>query len=110
MATASKLSELLKQKEEMQKQIDELIAKEKKTVIETILKQMDEYGITTEELGFSTATKAKKAKAPQAPKVITHKRSETETWNEHGRGQKPKWVKEILAKPNGEKELEKYKV
>lgn len=109
MANASKLSELLKQKEEMQKQIDELIAKEKKAVIETILKQIDEYGISADDLGFSTATKAKKAKAPTAHKTIAYKKSETETWS-GGRGPKPQWVKDILAKLNGEKELEKYKV
>ena len=82
--------------QDIQKQIDELtaqknliLAQEKIAVIESIKKQIADFGITAQELGFK-ATKGSKTST-----VPVKYRHNGETWT--GRGLKPKWLNEYLA-------------
>lgn len=102
-------SELVSQIEDLKKQAERQRKEEYSSVLKTIKRQITEYGITAEELGFnskSTVSKGRKdAKASKAPKK---KRANSgvkvppkyrdhmgNTWT--GRGKTPRWVTEALA-------------
>lgn len=79
------------QLQDIQAQIDaltaqkkEIIAQEKETVIEAIKKEIADFGITAQELGF------KGSKATKTSSVAVKYRRGTDTWT--GRGLKPKWL------------------
>lgn len=82
--------------QDIQKQIDELTAKkqailnqEKTAVIESIKKQIKDFGITASELGL------KGSKATKTSTVAIKYRQGDNTWT--GRGLTPNWLKEYLA-------------
>lgn len=79
------------QLQDIQAQIDALTAQkqqilteEKTAVIESIKKQISDFGITAQELGF------KGSKATKTSSVAIKYRRGTDTWT--GRGLKPKWL------------------
>lgn len=102
------LSEIQEQIKKLQEQADKLIAEQKDSVIAEIKKQIEEFGLTAQDLGFSTVTKPKKAKSATAPKTVAYRNEKGETWS-GGRGPKPQWIKDVISK-EGINGIEKYKV
>jgi DNA-binding protein H-NS len=107
-------SEIVQQISELQKQADRQRKEEYASVLKTIKKQISEYGITPEELGFSAGVagvkrgrklnvKASKVRKPRAKRASTgikvapkYKDPATGgTWT--GRGKMPKWVSAAVA-------------
>lgn len=108
-------SEMIAQIEELRKQAERQRKEEYSSVLKTIKKQIAEYGISAQELGFGAAAstkrgrKAKGAKAAAKPgrkprakragsgvKVAPKYRdSSGNTWT--GRGKMPKWLAAAVA-------------
>lgn len=104
-------TEIMQQINDLQKQAERQRKEEYSSVLKNIKKQISEYGITAEELGFATnasgkrgpkakAVKAKKPRAKRANAGIKvppkYKDSATgNTWT--GRGKMPKWVSAAVA-------------
>ncbi|MPW15392.1 H-NS histone family protein [Paraburkholderia sp. CNPSo 3157] len=93
MATYKQLTAQL---EKLQKEMEQAREQEVTQTIAEIKQKIAEYGITAEELGFST-----KARAPRKPALPPKYRNPKtgETWS--GRGRAPAW----LAGKNREKFL-----
>lgn len=86
----------------LERQAAQLMDKERKPVIEQIVREMRDFGITPEEISNAFASKASKAgrpakakplgavkaKKPVAPKYRNTKTGETWT----GRGRAPRWI------------------
>jgi DNA-binding protein H-NS len=99
--------ELKAQAEQLLAQAEQMKDKETKDVIADIKAKMAQYGLTAEDLGLSTRGKA--AKAPRASKskaVPKFRGPNGETWG-GGRGRKPQWVVNALAKG---KSLDEFRV
>lgn len=109
MAIAKNLSEINAKIAELQKEAADLIQAQKATIIEDMKKNIADYGITADELGFGGPAKAvskSKSAAPKTKAPVMYKNDEGKTWS--GRqGPKPQWVKEILAAGG---DMEKYRV
>ncbi|MGA1349732.1 MAG: H-NS family nucleoid-associated regulatory protein [Burkholderiaceae bacterium] len=106
-------SEIIQQISDLQKQAERQRKEEYSSVLKNIKKQIAEYGITAEELGFASAASSKrgpkpgpktsKARKPRAKRAnagvkvpAKYKDSSTgNTWT--GRGKMPKWVSAALA-------------
>jgi DNA-binding protein H-NS len=109
-------SEMMSQIEELRKQAERQRKEEYSSVLKTIKRQIAEYGISAEELGFSGAEKGagkrgRKAAKPAAAKVgrkARVKRAGTgvkvapkyrdgagNTWT--GRGKMPTWLAQAVA-------------
>ena len=109
-------SELVQQITDLQKQADKQRKEEYSSVVKTIKKQIAEYGITAEELGFSGAkagskrsSKAAGTRATKAGRKARGKRASTagikvpakyrdtsgNTWT--GRGKMPRWLADATA-------------
>jgi len=109
-------SEMMSQIEELRKQAERQRKEEYSSVLKTIKRQIAEYGISAEELGFSGAAKAagkrgRKAAKPAAAKAGRKPRAKRagtgvkvapkyrdgagNTWT--GRGKMPKWLAESVA-------------
>lgn len=98
----TELSEIQAQIAALQKQEQEIINTERKSVIDDIKTKMVAYSITTEEL----ERKVRSGKpAQRTPSTIKYRKSESEYWV--GRGPKPQWVKAIESE--GEN-IELYRV
>lgn len=89
--------------EKLKAQASQIEEHEKKTAIETIKSLVAQYNITVDELNLG----GKKRDTTQAKKVAKYKKGDL-TWG-GGRGVKPKWVREIIAK-GGVESLEKYRI
>jgi DNA-binding protein H-NS len=102
--------------DELQAQIKKLTEQAqavRKTEIDAVLTDMkakiEKYGLTADQLGFSSTPKkttAKKVSASTKEAVVMYKNGDL-TWSGAARGRKPKWV--MAAQAAGE-DLEKYKV
>lgn len=102
--------------DELQAQIKKLTEQAqavRKTEIDAVLTDMkakiEKYGLTADQLGFSSAPKratAKKASTSTKEAVVMYKNGDL-TWSGAARGRKPKWV--MTAQAAGE-DLEKYRV
>ena len=97
----------------LEKQAQEIAVKEKKTAIQDIKTLIKKYDISAEEVGLAKKAPAKektrartKAKAKRKPSKVVYQYGDR-TWS--GRGRKPNWALEILAK-DGDAGLEKYRV
>lgn len=104
-------TEIMQQINDLQKQAERQRKEEYSSVLKNIKKQISEYGITAEELGFAASTSRKrgpkakgvKAKKPRAKRANAgvkvppkYKDSATgNTWT--GRGKMPKWVSAAVA-------------
>lgn len=102
--------ELLAQIEELQRQAEQLRQEEFAKVVSTIRQQIEDYGITAQDLGLASvpATRAReassRAKAPRsrktaAPafKVAPKFRDEAgNSWS--GRGKQPRWLVDALSR------------
>ena len=88
-----KLSELLAQKEALDKQIAQVQQEERGAAIAQARALVEEYGLSASDLGFGP--KAAKA-APPARKVAAKYRDKAsgQTWS--GRGLQPRWLKAAI--------------
>jgi DNA-binding protein H-NS len=104
----SKLIDLQSQIASLQKQADEIRAKEFQATIVEIRQKMQAFGITVKDLQSTKAKPGRKAKTNGAkpPKAVKVKKATSavaakykgpngETWS--GRGLTPKWLASLLA-------------
>lgn len=97
--------ELKAKAEKLLAEAEELRVKEINEVISDIKEKIKSYGLTAKDLGFGGA--ARKNRPPAARKTAPRYRGpKGETWA-GGRGRKPKWVTEALAKG---KKLEDFEI
>lgn len=101
----TELQELIDQQKALEDKIKTLRAAEKGDVVAKIKKQIAEYAITAEELGFSV--KAAKVKAAKAEKVVKYRNPENDKETYGGKGPYPKWLNDAIA---NNKKLEDFKV
>jgi len=95
MAKTENLQELLDQQNALAEKIKAIREAEKGNVVEQIKKQIADFGITAEELGFSL--KAPKGKAAKAAPVIKFRNPDNHEETYGGKGPKPDWLKTALA-------------
>ena len=102
--------ELKAQAEQLLAQAEQMKDKETKDVIADIKTKVAQYGLTAEDLGFSSRGRAAKGtRAPRASKSTAapkYRGPNGETWG-GGRGRKPQWVVNALAKG---KNIEEFRV
>lgn len=102
------LQEIQAQIKELQQQAEALLQAERQPVIERILEDIKNFGITAKELGFKTPkTRSKPAPAMEATQKSTvppkYKQGEL-TWT--GRGRAPKWITEYEKNGGKRSDLE----
>lgn len=90
--------ELMDQAKQLMQQAEELRKSELKEVVANIRKQMEEYGLTVEDLGFGKTASTKPSGSSKAQKEAKYANpaNPNETYG-GGRGVKPKWVLDYLA-------------
>ena len=103
--------ELRARGEKLLAEAEELRVKELSDVIEDIKQKMKAYGLTGQDIGVARGgagtRRRKSAAGPAKPKAKAKYRSPNgETWS-GGRGRKPRWVTEALAKG---KKIEEFAV
>jgi DNA-binding protein H-NS len=100
--------ELRARGEKLLAEAEELRVKELNDVIEDIKQKMKSYGLTAQDLGFagSGATRQRKSSGSTTKSVVKYRGPNGEGWS-GGRGRKPRWVTEALAKG---KKLEDFAV
>lgn len=87
--------EIVQKISELQKQAEEIKAREQATVIADIREKIEQYGLTAEDLGFGGKAAAGK-KTTAARKVpVRYRDSAGNTWT--GRGKRPGWLTQALA-------------
>ncbi|MEO6362046.1 MAG: H-NS histone family protein [Caldimonas sp.] len=92
------LQELIAQKEDLDRQIEQTKTRERGTAIEKVKALMSEYGLTPADLGSKPAAKSSsKGKAGGGAKVAAKYRNTStgESWS--GRGLQPRWLKAAIA-------------
>jgi DNA-binding protein H-NS len=99
-------AELQAQIKKLQEQAEEIRSAELETVIADIKKKISEYGLTAEQLGFSSATGKTPKNAATKESTVMYKKGD-QTWSGATRGRKPDWVKEILEAGG---DIEQYRV
>lgn len=92
---ASKLDELQQKINALQKERDDLLAKEKASAIEQINSMIQAFGITADDLDIEYEAPSRFTR-PMRAKVAMKYKSGNNAWS--GRGRKPKWVEDHLAK------------
>jgi DNA-binding protein H-NS len=96
----------LKQKaEKLMQEAEEMRVKELNDVIAEIKGKIDAYGLTAQDLGLGGGVKRRKAPSNKAA-VVKYRGPNGQTWS-GGRGRKPQWVVDALAKG---KKLEDFAV
>ena len=96
---------MIEQQNALAEKIKAIRDAEKGNVVEQIKKQIADFGITAEELGFSL--KAPKGKTAKAEKVVKYRNPANDKETYGGKGPYPKWLNDAIA--NG-KTLEDFKV
>jgi DNA-binding protein H-NS len=97
--------ELKAKAEKLLAEAEELRIVEINEVVADIKEKIEAYGLTAQDLGFGGSTR--KTRAPAAKKTAVRYRGPNgETWS-GGRGRKPRWVTEALAKG---KKLEDFEI
>ena len=91
--------ELRARGEKLLAEAEELRVKELNDVIEDIKLKMKSYGLTAQDLGFSgvAGTRRRKNTGSSAKAPVKYRGPNGEAWS-GGRGRKPRWVTEALAK------------
>lgn len=88
--------ELLKEKEELEKKLEDARKNELASAIAQAKSIIDEYKLTAEDLGFIIPKQAKQKSEPKEVIVkFRNPEKPSETWH-GGRGAKPKWLKTYL--------------
>lgn len=98
------LADIRKQIEALEAQAAALVQKEKQGAIAQAKKIIAEFNLTATDLGFGGSRRA--SRGPRSGAAVKYRNAKGETWS-GGRGRKPKWVSEALAR--GE-DIEKYRV
>lgn len=88
------IQELVRQREELDRQIRQLQDSTRNEAISTIRSLMSEHGITVEELSRGGRKSGGEGKAGSTVAPKYRDPATGKTWT--GRGLKPKWVKEAL--------------
>lgn len=92
---ANKLDELQQRINALQKERDELLASEKANAIEQANSIIRSFGLKVRELSFKNS--GSRSSTRSYPKVVPkYSNKDGITWS--GRGRKPKWVEDHLAK------------
>ena len=106
--TMSTFQEIQAQIKELQQQAEALLQSERQPVIERILEDIKNFGITAKELGFKTPkTRSKPTQAVESiqKKPVPPKFKHGElTWT--GRGRTPKWIIEYELNGGKKSDLE----
>ena len=91
--------ELRAKGEKLLAEAEELRTKELNDVIQDIKQKMSDYGLTAKDLGLSGKgrPRGKKASGSTEPAKVKYRGPNGEAWS-GGRGRKPRWVTEALAK------------
>lgn len=91
------LQELIAQKEELDRQIEQTRTRERSQAIEKVRALMDEYGLSAVDLGARGAPKSAKKVNNGGGKVAAKYRNAStgESWS--GRGLQPRWLKAAIA-------------
>ena len=90
--------ELMAKAEKLIEEAEELRVKELDGVIADIKEKIQTYGLTAQDLGLAGAVRKRRAKPATAKESPARYRGPNgETWS-GGRGRKPRWVTEALAK------------
>lgn len=92
------LQELIAQKEDLDRQIEQTKTRERGAAIEKVKALMSEYGLTPADLGTRPAPRSGgKGKAGGGAKVAAKYRNTStgESWS--GRGLQPRWLKAAIA-------------
>lgn len=103
----STLQELLAQKAELDRKIQETQKAERAAAVDKVRALMAEYGLSMEDLnGKAAATPGRKKSSEGTRKAaVKYRDAAGNTWS--GRGLQPRWLKEALA---GGKSLQDYAV
>ena len=89
--------ELMAKAEKLLEEAEELRVKELNGVIADIKEKIQTYGLTAQDLGLGGAAKKRRAPAAGKKSAPRYRGPNGETWS-GGRGRKPRWVTEALAK------------
>ena len=102
------ITEIRKKIQELESQASEIMRRERDEAVAAVKQKISEFQLTLSDLGLKSAGRAKAAPAAakSSSKGVVKYRRGSDQWT-GGRGPKPKWVKELLAK--GE-DIEKYRV
>ena len=103
--------ELKSQAEQLLAQAEQMKEKETQEVIADIKAKMANYGLTAEDLGLAGRGRAsggqqRQAKAKKGASPVKYRGPNGETWG-GGRGRKPQWIADALAKG---KDIEDFRV
>jgi DNA-binding protein H-NS len=85
--------EIVKQISELQKQAEEIKAREQATVISDIRQKITQYGLTADDLGFSGKPAVVKKPGRKVP--VRYRDASGNTWT--GRGKRPSWLSKAVA-------------
>lgn len=99
----------LKQKaEKLMEEAEQMRVKELNDVIAELKEKIEAYGLTAQDLGLTTAggQRRRRAATHKPPAAVKYRGPEGQTWS-GGRGRKPQWVVDALAKG---KKLEDFAV
>ena len=91
----SNLQELLAQKAELERKIQETQKNERASAIAKIRSLMAEFGLSVEDLSGKSAPVSKKSGTETRKAPVKFKDNAGNTWS--GRGLKPKWLQQALA-------------
>lgn len=87
--------ELMEKAQRLMAEAEQVRQKEIDDVIADIRQKMNAYGLTAQDIGGAPSTRRRSA-AGKA-KAVKYRGPNGETWG-GGRGRKPKWIQEALAK------------
>lgn len=101
------LADIRAQIAELQRMEEEILSRDRADVIVQIRQQILDYGLSAADLGFTVLSSNASGRLPpaQTDKIVKY-RCGDETWS-GGRGPKPKWVREVIAR--GE-DIEQYRI
>ncbi|MBY4898417.1 H-NS family nucleoid-associated regulatory protein [Cupriavidus sp. AU9028] len=85
--------EIVQKISELQKQAEEIKAREQAAVIDDIRKKIEEYGLTADDLGFGGKPAPGKKASRKVP--VRYRDNAGNTWT--GRGKRPGWLTQALA-------------
>jgi DNA-binding protein H-NS len=87
--------EIVQKISELQKQAEEIKAREQAAVIADIREKIEQYGLTAEDLGFGAKAATGKKAGVNRKVPVRYRDSAGNTWT--GRGKRPGWLTQALA-------------
>jgi DNA-binding protein H-NS len=90
--------ELMEKAQKLMAEAEQVRQKEISDVIADIRQKMEAYGLTLQDIGGASSTRRRSVSArPTKSKSVKYRGPNGETWG-GGRGRKPRWITEALAK------------